>query len=192
MIGVSKQSRNQLKQPLLIIGLCTGAAVVYGVVHDQITARICVEYFSRTHPRLFDSESPTLLALAWGVIATWWVGLGLGILIALAASAGRWPRLDARELVTPVLILLLTMGVLATLAGFAAYNLWADGHIAIPPDVPLVVPEVRLQRWAGVWYAHNASYDVGFLGGVVVAVLTLFTRRRRNAILNAGAAPPDS
>lgn len=159
------------------------AAVIYGVVHDEITAHLCVEYFSVTHPHLINSESPTLLALAWGVVATWWVGLGLGLLIAVAARAGRWPRLDAQELVTPVLILLLTMGVLATLAGFAGYNLSAEGRIEVPSDVRFVVPEARLNRWMGVWYAHNASYDVGFVGGVVVAVLTVMTRRRRAASL---------
>lgn len=181
-----------MKQPLLIIGLCTGAAVVYGVLHDLITARICVEYFSRTHPHLISSESPTLLALAWGVVAMWWVGLALGILVAMAARFGSWPRLTASDLVTPVVILLMTMGVLATLAGLAAYNLWPDGQIAIPPDVALVVPEDRLQRWAGVWYAHNASYDVGFVGGVVVAVLAVMTRRRRAASLRAGASSSSS
>jgi len=29
-----------------IVLLCVAAAVVYGIVHDQITARVCVEYFT--------------------------------------------------------------------------------------------------------------------------------------------------
>jgi hypothetical protein len=172
-----------LKHAILIIALCVAASIAYGVIHDQITARICVEYFSKTHPHLINSESPTLLALAWGVVATWWVGLGLGFLIALAARAGRWPPLDARDLVTPVLILLATMATFATLAGFAGYHLSADARIVIPEGVTAVVPRDRLHRWMGVWYAHNASYDIGFVGGVVVAVLTLMTRRRRANLL---------
>lgn len=178
-----------LKQAFLIVGLCLAASVVYGVVHDQITAHICVEYFSKTHPHLIDSESPALLALAWGVVATWWVGLGLGLIIALSARAGRWPALDASEIVRPVLILLLTMAALATLAGFAGHHLWFEGKVSIPGDVPLVVPEVRLARWTGVWFAHNASYDVGFVGGMVVATLTLLARRRRALVLSAAGRP---
>jgi hypothetical protein len=33
-------------QSLAIIGLSILAAVVYDIVHDQSTARICVEYFT--------------------------------------------------------------------------------------------------------------------------------------------------
>jgi len=30
--------------------LCIVAAVIYGILHDQATARVCVEYFSVAHP----------------------------------------------------------------------------------------------------------------------------------------------
>jgi hypothetical protein len=175
-----------VKQSLLIVALCVAAAVVYGVVHDQITVRLCLEYFSKTHPHLIDSHSPTLLALAWGVVATWWVGLGLGAIIILAARLGRWPKVDARDILRPVLILLAIMATLATLSGFAGFHLSSAGQITLPPDVELVVPAARHHHWMGVWYAHNASYDVGFIGGVVIAVLVVLTRRRRARVL-AGA-----
>jgi len=38
-----------------IVLLCIVAAVVYGVVHDQVTARVCVEYFTIGHPPVFDT-----------------------------------------------------------------------------------------------------------------------------------------
>ena len=31
---------------------CIAAAICYGIVHDQITVRICVEYFSVFHPTI--------------------------------------------------------------------------------------------------------------------------------------------
>ena len=37
-------------QALLIILLCIFAAIVYGIIHDQITARVCIEYFTVGHP----------------------------------------------------------------------------------------------------------------------------------------------
>jgi hypothetical protein len=58
-------------QSIKIILTCVVAAVLYGIVHDQVTARICVEYFLVFHPPIFPTQSPTLLALGWGVIATW-------------------------------------------------------------------------------------------------------------------------
>src|SRR5262245_61211379 len=93
-------------QIVAIIGFCIGPAVFYGVVHDQVTARVCVEYFTIGHALIFPTKSPTLLGLGWGVIATWWAGLLLGIPLALAARAGGRPKRTPRSLVRPVAILL--------------------------------------------------------------------------------------
>ena len=57
---------------LKIVALCTLAAIGYGLVLDQITIRICEEYFTVFHPQVLpEGSSKTLLALAWGVLATW-------------------------------------------------------------------------------------------------------------------------
>jgi hypothetical protein len=48
---------------LEIVVPCVLASVAYGILHDQVTARICVECFTVGPPRMFDTESPTLLAL---------------------------------------------------------------------------------------------------------------------------------
>ncbi len=57
-------------EELKIIILCLGAAVGYGIAHDQVTARVCVEYFTVGHPPVFQTDSPMLLGLGWGVLAT--------------------------------------------------------------------------------------------------------------------------
>jgi hypothetical protein len=57
-------------QLLAIILYSVFAAIAYGIAHDQITARVCLEYFTLGHPPVFQTRSPTLLALGWGVIAT--------------------------------------------------------------------------------------------------------------------------
>ena len=75
-------------QSCKIVLTCVFAAVLYGIIHDQFTAHICVEYFSVFHPPVFSTTSPALLALGWGVIATWWMGAFLGVLLAIAARAG--------------------------------------------------------------------------------------------------------
>ena len=89
-----------------IVGLAILAAVVYGIALDQVTARVCIEYFTIGHPPIFPTESPTLLALGWGVVATWWVGLLLGVPLAIAARSGaRAPRSEG-SLVRPIAFLL--------------------------------------------------------------------------------------
>ena len=49
-------------QALAIILLCTASAVAYGILHNNVTARVCVEYFTIGHPALFDTDAPALLA----------------------------------------------------------------------------------------------------------------------------------
>ena len=65
-----------------------------------------MEYFTIGHARLIDSESPTVWALYGGVIATWWVGLPLGIGLALAARAGSRPKLFVGDLLRAILNLM--------------------------------------------------------------------------------------
>src|SRR5262249_43182022 len=114
---------------LNIILLCIGCAVVYGVLHDQVTARICVEYFTLGHPRIFGTDDPTLLALGWGILATWWVGLLLGVPLALVAQLGKRPRRDAGSLVRPIAVLMVVMAVCATLAGLVGWALAKNGVV---------------------------------------------------------------
>jgi hypothetical protein len=123
-----------------IVLLSIFAAVFYGIPHDQITARICVEYFTIGHPPVFHTHSPTLLGFGWGVIATWWVGLLLGIPLAKAAQSGAHPRLKARHLVRPLATLLLVTGLVALMAGCAGSILLKRGTIALPDFLTEVIP----------------------------------------------------
>ncbi|HUK48266.1 MAG TPA: hypothetical protein VLW06_11765 [Terriglobales bacterium] len=99
--------------------LSIGAAITYGILHDQVTAHFCVEYFSIAHPIILPLTSPTLLALQWGILATWWVGAFLGLLLAISARSGSYPTLSAREITRPLIALLCCMGVGAFIAGFS-------------------------------------------------------------------------
>ena len=49
-----------------ILILSVAAAIAYGIVHDQVTAHLCVEYFTIGHPPVFPTQNPTLLAFAQG------------------------------------------------------------------------------------------------------------------------------
>jgi hypothetical protein len=157
-------------QTAAIIALCIASAVVYGVVHDQITARVCVEYFTVGHPPVFHTDSPTLLGVGWGIIATWWVGLLLGIPLAIAARAGRRPRRDVRSLVRPIFTLLAVMGVCALLGGIAGFILASIGAIHLVEPMASDVPRDRHARFLADGGAHLASYFVGLVGGIVVIV----------------------
>src|SRR5690606_31679593 len=96
------RSVNKPAAAFRIVALSIAAAIVYGIVHDQVTVRVCVEYFTIGHAPLFATESPTLLAVCWGIAATWWVGLLLGLPLAFTALRGPRPVRTASSLVRPI------------------------------------------------------------------------------------------
>ena len=164
-----------------IVALCVLASIVYGILHDQVTARVCVEYFTLGHPRIIESESPTLLAFAWGVVATWWMGLFLGILVALFSCVGHRPTLGPRDLLRPMAILLGVMAALALLAGIAGYAAAKDGRVILLPPLAERLPRVRHAAFIADLWAHRASYATGLLGAIVLCKRIVVWRRRRGA-----------
>lgn len=173
-----KYDSHLMKQFLAIIAMCVAAAVTYGIIHDQITIRICVEYFTIGHPRIIDSSSPTLIALAWGVVATWWVGLGLGILVAVAARVGRWPKLEPRVLVVPLALVLLFAAVMALIAGEIGPDLYVPYRVS---GLSSKIGEAAYKPYLTCRCAHTASYNAGAIGGVTMAAWIVYCRWRRRA-----------
>lgn len=154
------------------------AAVVYGVVHDMVTAHVCLEYFTVAHPRLFASDIPALHALAWGVIATWWMGLLLGIPLAIAARVGHAsPPLGWRDLVRPIAVLLAIAGGVAMLAGIVGFV--AAELLPLHPTWLNGIPEDRYSRFFFCLAAHNVSYTVCGLGGFMLIMWTWKERQVR-------------
>src|SRR3954464_5056776 len=94
---------------LAIVGFATLSAVLYGIVHDQITARVCVEYFTVGHPPVFGTDDPTLLGIGWGILATWWVGLLLGVPLAIVSRVGSRHKRTVGSLLRPIVGLLTVM-----------------------------------------------------------------------------------
>lgn len=171
------------------------AACLYGIVHDQVTARVCVEYFTVGHrPILGGTQDPTLLGLAWGVIATWWVGLPLGLLLALACRVGRWPCLTARQTMVPIAVLLAFMGVVAFSMGLVGYQLAESGEIELLGRLAREVPVDRHAHFIADAFAHDGSYGSGIVGGLVLSAVMVVRRwrRGRRSASQPVAVPPSS
>jgi len=167
---------------IAIIFLSIFASVIYGILHDQVTARICVEYFTVGHPPVFNTVDPTLLALGWGVIATWWVGLILGIPLALVARVGSHRKYAARELARPLAITLIVVGFIAMLAGVVGHFAATRGFVRLYGPLAEELPlETHIPFITDIWI-HLASYIEGFIGGVVLCVRVVIWRSRAAAI----------
>lgn len=169
---------------LKLLALGVFAAVLYGIVHDQVTARVCLEYFTVFHPPVFGNlRSPTLLAIGWGIIASWWVGLGLAIPLAVFARAGGRPKLDAADLVRPIAMMMVIVGLLALCAGIVGYVGANAGWFTLRPRLARRIPPAMHARFLADLAAHNASYGFGAIGGVV---LWAWTWHRRGSMQRRG------
>jgi hypothetical protein len=165
-------------EALRILLLCLFAAIAYGVVHDQVTARVCVEYFTVGHPPVFHTQSPTFLGLGWGILATWWVGVLLGLPLSLCARAGTAPPLGARDLLKAIGILLIAMAALALVAGVVGYGAAKAGWLVPPPGASERVPAHRHAVYIADLCAHVASYAAGLIGGLGLCTWVVIRRRR--------------
>ena len=178
-----------------IILLSTVAAISYGVVHDQITARLCIEYFTIGHPPLFHTTSPTVLGICWGITATVGVGALLGVILALVSQSKGRPPTAILRVFKSVLGLLAVMAVSASLAGVVGFELSRRSMICIPATLADLIPSSQQHRFMAVWFAHGASYVVGLVGSLFIIlriwrargqprVLSVFPRTKR-AIIRA-------
>jgi hypothetical protein len=173
-----------------IVLIAVAAAALYGVIHDQITARICVEYFTIGHPPVFKTSSPTLLGLGWGVYATWWVGAILGGMLAVAARAGRDPKRMTRTMIKPVAILIAVMAVGATVAAVVGHALATRGVVVLHEQMASQVPADRHVAFITALWAHSASYTIAFVGGTLMVLMVWVSRRIET--LNSSTPRSDS
>ncbi len=164
-----------------IVTLSVIAAVTYGVLHDQVTARICVEYFTIGHPPLFtfETNSPTLLAFGWGIAATWWVGLMLGIPLAAVCRIGSRPKVNVKMLYRPLALLMLAAGSGALASGIFGYLLATIEAVNLTEPLYSQVPVEKHALFIADLWAHSASYGIAFCGGLMLIIGVRRSRLRQ-------------
>lgn len=158
------------RQSLGFILFCVLAAVVFGIAHDLVTAHYCVEYFTVHHPHIVDSNSPIVMALVWGVLATWSMGAAAGVVLWIANTAGPLPNLPWRNLRLAVMrslcaILLTSMSLLVTLAYFVP-QFWPRQKYHY----------IYVEPFGATQAVHVSSY---FLSALAIVVLAAWVIRRR-------------
>ncbi len=167
---------------LSIVVTCILAAILFGVLHDQITARVCVEYFTVGHAKAIDTDNPTLLGLYWGVVASWWAGLLLGLGLATAARVGPRPKRELKSFLKPIGGLLIVMALFAMIAGGVGYTMGIGGNIALHDTIRETVPNAKWPAFQACAFAHLASYYVAFIGGGMLIAWVWLSRKRLRPI----------
>ena len=143
-------------------------SIFYGICHDLVTANISIEYFTIGHPRLIESESPWELAVLWGVIATWWVGLILGLAIAFTARIGKRPKLKLSQILKPMLGLIGIMAGCAIIAGGIGYILAKQEVFTLVDSLAQQIDPKKHHLYLTAGWAHGASYLAGIIGGILL------------------------
>ena len=162
-------------EALKIIVFSVLAAVLYGVLHDRVTAHVCVEYFTVAHPPVFETNSPFWLAIGWGIIATWWVGLILGLILTLSARCGAASKIAFRSLRSKIVLLMFISAAMALAVGLLG-ALFQSSGLNVIGSWENEIPAIRHSRFAFAAWAHTASYLCGGIGGFILVIATLKKR----------------
>ena len=169
---------NKFTALLLILLFSPLIGGVYGILHDQITYSISPEYYTKFKFYQFGLmdmgneaifPNPRLEVSAVGFMATWWMGLIIGLILGLI---GLIHKTYKQMLKTTVRAILITIIVAFTtgLIGLA-YGKFHLAEIGVNWRLPenLVDPE----NFISVGSMHNFSYLGGVLGlvaGVIYSV----------------------
>ncbi len=141
---------------------------VLGIAVDLVTANVAVEYFTIHHPHVVDSDSPWVMALVWGVGASWWFGLIAALLLwwVNLRRAEPLPGKGILRMTVPALILiwLIMMAIMSSVFAVA-------GTIPESKRRPTFESDRRLMSVA---LAHASEY---VLGGIVTIVLMVRVAR---------------
>lgn len=167
---------------ILLLSVVGGAvlASVFGALHDQITYAISPEYYTALKFKQFGADPRALgipLAVAKvGVLATWWVGAGLGLILGFMALSQRDATAMAHVMIVSGVLVVLTTS-LAALAGGLLWPTLKDAGLHVP--TPSAVKD--RDAFGQVGTIHTFSYLGGALGGLCAiafgVVYRLFERR---------------
>jgi hypothetical protein len=114
---------------MLWIGIGVGGATLYGILNDRITVNLSPEYFSVFKRAQFADvlaqvgwmQAPLRLqAVLVGTLATWWLGLFLGIALGFSSLVGRGPALSTQDYLCAVVGIMLFTLSLSVVVGLIA------------------------------------------------------------------------
>ena len=162
---------------VILIFLSTIVAGIYGIIHDQFTFTISSEYFTVYKFDQFNftdwgNNSPRLTTALIGFLATWWVGLIIGIFQATVGLIHKSSRLMFKMVLNAIGITLVTAVLFALVGGVVGYfNTMGEFECCFPYDI------IERRNFRIVGYIHNFSYFGGEIGCVIGLAYQIWKRK---------------
>ena len=151
-------------------------AGLYGILHDQVTYSISPEYFTKFkyrqfgfEPLWFGGHRQTVAVI--GFLATWWMGLLIGIILGSAGLIFRDYTTMRRKINKAIKIVFIT-AIIFAIIGF----LWGKYYL-IRTGVNWWLPDDLYNKndFIVVGSIHNFSY-IGGVAGLLFAVVYMIRK----------------
>jgi hypothetical protein len=143
----------------------------YAVVQDQISARLCPEYFTAFHNPIPGVKDPTLLGILWGVLGAWWGGALMGYALAVAATAGPHPQWQQKQLFKPAACVIAVTALASLVTGLNVHHHCDMLGVQLSPDWNEHLPPERHRACLTVACYHMAGYATAIVGSIAACVV---------------------
>lgn len=157
-------------------------ASVFGIVHDQITYSIAPEYYTKFKFIQFGLveyssvyiDNVRLLVSVVGVMATWWMGLFIGIIYAIILMFFSYSKT-----LYAIFFKTIAFTFIATITlSFCGYLNWKYHAQYFPCDWYLPDDLIDKASFICVGHIHNYSYMGGELGIAIGIVYLLYQKQK--------------
>jgi hypothetical protein len=159
---------------LVIIGCLLGG--LYGLIHDQLTYTISNEYFTKFKFKQFGIINlPDRIAVSFiGILATWWMGLILSVILGLIGFIQKGPKRMFRyslEAFGLTIVIAFITGLIGLLYGFMFLSSKSPEYFKywfIPENL------INFKNYIAVGSMHNFSYlggGIGLIAGIIWLII---------------------
>jgi hypothetical protein len=168
---------------LLIIGLGPLIGGLYGIIHDQLTYTISPEYYTKFKFYQFGLmdigneaifPNPRLQVSTVGFMATWWMGLPIGLILGLVGLTIK----DNRQMFRITLKAFVLTTIVAFITGLIGL---AYGKVILAnTGVSWWLPDnlIDKKNFIAVGSMHNFSY-LGGLIGLIAGIIYILRQRKK-------------
>lgn len=168
---------------LLIIGLGPLIGGLYGIIHDQLTYTISPEYYTKFKFYQFGLidigneaifPNPRLEVSAVGFMATWWMGLPIGLILGLVGLTIK----DNKQMFRTTLKAFVLTTIIAFITGLIGL---AYGKLILAvTGVSWWLPNnlIDKKNFIAVGSMHNFSY-LGGLTGLIAGIIYILRQKKK-------------